>query len=201
MKRMFSTEVGRPDDAMTHPGWWAVYTRHHHEQTVTRMLTAKGLDVFLPTFETPRQWKDRKKIISMPLFPSYLFVRHSADARLPVLTTPGVHMILTRDGQCAVIPDDEIRAIKQAVQDPSRIKPHQFLNCGEQVRLLRGPLQGVQGILIRKKGACRLVVGVELLNQSAAVEVNSVDVEPLVATTHFTYFTSRTSDVPLSAVL
>lgn len=93
-------------------------------------------------------------------------------------------MILTRDGQCAVIPDDEILAIKQAVQDPPRIEPHPFLNCGERVRVARGPLHGVQGILIRKKGACRLIVSVELLSQSAAVELSLADIEPSVPATH-----------------
>ena len=88
-------------------------------------------------------------------------------------------MILTSGDHCAVILDDEIQAIKRAVQEPARVEPHPFLNCGERVRVVRGPLQGMDGILVRKKGSCRLVVSVELLTRSAAVEVNSADVTRL----------------------
>lgn len=160
-------------------GWWAVYTRHHHEHAIKDILVAKGLDVFLPTFGSPRQWKDRRKIVSMPLFPCYLFVREYADGRLPILTTPGVHMILTRGERFAIIPDDDIQNIKRAAEEPSRVEPHPYLHCGERVRVVRGPMQGVSGILLRRKGNCRLVVSVELLAQSAAIEVGDTDLAPM----------------------
>jgi transcription antitermination factor NusG len=143
------------------------------------MLEGKGVEVFLPVFETMRQWKDRKKGIQMPLFPCYLFVRATPTAgRLPVLTTPGVNLIIARGDQCAVISDDEISAIRQAARDPKRIEPHPYLKLGERVRVVRGAMSGVEGILVRTKAQCRLVVSVDLLNQSAAIEVNEDDVEP-----------------------
>lgn len=166
-------------DSGTPAGWWAVYTRHHHEQAVADVLTAKGVEVLLPTFETARQWKDRKKIIRMPLFPCYLFVRESLGGRLPVLTTPGVHMILSHGERCAIVPDGEIQDIMRAARHPAMIEPHPFLNAGERVRVIRGAMTGVEGVLVRKKSGWRLVISIRLLTQSAAVEVSSLDVEPV----------------------
>jgi len=160
------------------PAWWALYTRHQHEKVVAEMLTAKGFDVFLPLYESTRRWKDRRKILSLPLFPCYLFVRGGLDRRLQVVTTPGVHMILYRGEHVAFIPQPEIEAIQRAVHGSCRVEPHPFLKCGSRVRVVRGPLEGVEGILIRKKNMCRLVLSVDMLAQAVAVEVHAEDVEP-----------------------
>jgi transcription antitermination factor NusG len=161
--------------------WWVLYTRHQHEKVVAEMLTAKGLEVFLPLYTSQRRWKDRSKILSLPLFPCYVFVRGGLEHRLPVVTTPGVHMILCRGDQIAIIPEAEIDAIRKAVQGPCRVEPHPFLKYGERVRVTRGPLEGVQGILVRKKNLNRLVLSVNMLVQSVAVEVDASDVEPAPA--------------------
>jgi transcription antitermination factor NusG len=158
--------------------WWALYTRHQHEKAVADMLSAKGFDVFLPLYESTRRWKDRRKVLSLPLFPCYLFVRGGLDRRLHVVSTPGVHMILYRGEQVAIIPEPEIEAIQRAVAGSNRVEPHPFLKCGERVRVMRGALEGVEGILVRKKNLCRLVLSVAMLAQSVAVEVNAWDVEP-----------------------
>ena len=158
-------------------GWWAVYTRHQHEKVVADMLISKGLEVFLPVYDTLHRWKDRRKKLTLPLFPCYLFVRERTDGRLLTVTTPGIHMILTRGNQLAVIPEIEIAAIQRALMDPSHVEPHPFLRCGERVRVIRGPLVGIEGILIRKKNLYRLVLSVDMLAQSAAVEVDALDVE------------------------
>jgi transcription antitermination factor NusG len=159
--------------------WWALYTRHQHEKTVADMLASKGFDVFLPLYESMRRWKDRNKLISLPLFPGYVFVRGGLTRKLQVVSTPGVHMILYRGEQVAVIPDAEIQAIRIAVTGHYRVEPHPFLKCGDRVRVIRGSLQGVEGILARKKNYIRLVLSVEMLAQSVAVEVNASDVEPV----------------------
>ena len=158
--------------------WWAVYTRHQHEKVVADMLTAKGFEVFLPLYESVRRWKDRKMVISLPLFPCYLFVRGGLDRRLQVVTTPGIHMILYRGEKVAVIPDREMEAIQKAVEEPSSVEPHPFLRCGTRVRVIRGALEGVEGILIRKKNLFRLILSVDMLAQSVSVEVHASDVEP-----------------------
>jgi transcription antitermination factor NusG len=161
--------------------WWALYTRHQHERTVADMLSAKGFDVFLPIYESVRRWKDRKKTLSLPLFPCYLFVRGGLDRRLQVVTTPGIHMILHHGERIATIPEQEIEAIQRAVAGDYLVEPHPFLKCGTRVRVLRGALEGVEGLLVRKKNMFRLVLSVDMLAQSVAVEVNASDVEPVTA--------------------
>jgi transcription antitermination factor NusG len=159
--------------------WWAIYTRHQHEKTLAEMLSLKGLEVFLPLYESTRRWKDRKKVLSLPLFPCYLFVRGELDRKLQILTTPGVHMILHRGPEVAIIPDREIEAIQRAANGRSIVEPHPYLQCGMQVQVARGPLEGVRGILVRKKNLFRLVLSVEMLAKSVAVEVDANDVEPM----------------------
>jgi transcription antitermination factor NusG len=142
------------------------------------MLSAKGFQVFLPLYESTRRWKDRRMVLSLPLFPCYVFVRGGMDRKLQVVTTPGIHMILYRGEQIAVIPDQEIQSIQRVVDGPSSVEPHPFLKCGTRVRVIRGSLEGVEGILTRKKNLFRLVISVDMLAQSVAVEVHASDVEP-----------------------
>jgi transcription antitermination factor NusG len=159
-------------------GWWALYTRHQHEKAVAEVLLAKGFEVFLPLYESIRRWKDRDKVLSMPLFPCYVFVRGGLDRRLQVVTTPGVHMILFSGENVAIIPEVEIQAIRAAAEGPFQFEPHPFLKCGERVRVNQGPLEGIEGVLVRKKNLHRLVLSVDMLAQSVAVEIGAADVEP-----------------------
>jgi transcription antitermination factor NusG len=162
--------------------WWALYTRHQHERTVARVLSTKGFEIFLPTYESLRRWKDRSKLLSLPLFPCYVFVRGGLDRKLDVLTTPGVNMILYRGETVAAIPDDEISAIRRSLDANICVEPHPFLKCGDRVRVTRGSLEGVEGILARRKGLCRLILSVEMLAQSVAVEIDADDVVPVDGT-------------------
>jgi transcription antitermination factor NusG len=158
--------------------WWAVYTRHQHEKVVAQVLETKGFEVFLPLYETIRRWKDRNKVLSLPLFPCYVFLRGGLDRRLQVLTTPGIHTVLYNGERIAFIPDDEIDAIRRVVDSSCKAEPHPFLRYGDKVRVTRGSLEGVEGVLIRKKSQYRLVLTMEMLAQSVAVEIDAADVEP-----------------------
>jgi transcription antitermination factor NusG len=160
--------------------WCALYTRHQHEKAVAEMLSAKGLEVFLPLYSSTRRWKDRKKILSLPLFPCYVFVRGGVKSRLQILTTPGVQMILRNGDHVAVVPEAEIIALQKTVEGRLCAEPHPFLKCGQLVRVRRGSLEGVEGILIRKKNQCRLVLSVDMLAQSVAVEIDAADVDPVI---------------------
>ena len=160
--------------------WCAVYTRHQHEKSIGEMLRAKGFEVFLPLYESTRRWKDRRKVLSLPLFPCYVFVRGAHERRLPVLTTPGVHMIISRGERVATVPEEEIEAIRRAIEGTLSVEPHPFLRCGERVRVVRGSLEGVEGVLTRKKNLYRLVLSVEMLAQSVSVEIDALDVVPVV---------------------
>jgi transcription antitermination factor NusG len=86
-------------------------------------------------------------------------------------------MILSHGPDVAVIPEDEIEAIRRTVEGPYRMEPHPFLRCGDRVRVTRGSLQGVEGILVRKKNQFRLVLSVDMLAKSVAVEIDATDVE------------------------
>jgi transcription antitermination factor NusG len=157
--------------------WHALYTRHHHEKSIARMLTAKGFTVFLPLYPAPRQWKDRTKIVTLPLFSCYLFIQGGLLRHLNIVTTPGIYGFVCSAGLPAVIAPREMNCIRQAVERCVKIEPHPFIHRGDRVRVKSGPLYGIEGILIRKKNFSRLVLTVELLGKSAAVEVDVATVE------------------------
>jgi transcription antitermination factor NusG len=148
------------------------------------MLSLKGFEVFLPLYESTRRWKDRKMVLSLPLFPCYLFVRGGLDRRLQIATTPGVHTILCRGEGVAEIPDSEIEAIQRAVKGAYPVEPCPFLKCGTRVRVVRGALEGVEGIMVRKKNSSRLILSVGMLAQSVSVEVHASDVKACDSASH-----------------
>jgi len=172
---------GTHPDSEAHAGseWWALYTRHQHEHVIADTLTSKGFEVFLPLYQSLRRWKDRKKMLMLPLFPCYVFVRGGMNRRLDIVSTPGVHMILSNGNHAAIVPDAEIDGIRMAVAGSARVEPHPFLKCGDRVRVTRGSLEGVEGVLTRKKNLLRLVLSVEMLAQSVAVEIDASEVEPV----------------------
>lgn len=173
--------------------WYALYTRHHHEKSIARILTAKGFTVFLPLYATPRQWKDRTKIVTLPLFSCYVFIQGGLQRQLDILVTPGIHGFVCSAGLPATIPTREIDCIRQAVERCVKIEPHPFIHCGDRVRVKTGPLEGIEGILVRKKNFSRLVLTVELLGKSAAVEVDVSIVERIHSRLkpHMPQFTSE----------
>jgi transcription antitermination factor NusG len=157
--------------------WHALYTRHQHERLVAHALTGKGFDIFLPQYRAIHRWKDRRKELEVPLFPNYVFIQGGLDRMLNILTTPGVHSLVSWGGRPADIPQDEIDAVRRLVESPLRIQPHPYIKCGDRVRIKSGPLEGIEGILVRSKSAYRLVLSVEMLSRSAAVEVDASMVE------------------------
>ena len=183
MSQESSTLAAASENVYLDPGlcWYALYTRHQHEKSVAELLSQKHFEVFVPLYNSVRRWKDRRKALSLPLFPCYVFVRGGLDRRLHVLMTPGVHSVLTSEGRVALIPESEIAAVRRAVEGPLGVEPHPFLKCGDRVRVKWGALEGVEGILVRKKNVYRLVISVEMLAQSAAIEVDASDVEPVAS--------------------
>src|SRR5208282_328297 len=158
--------------------WWhALYTRHQHENVVAQALSGKGFEVFLPQYRTVHRWRDRQKELLLPLFPNYVFIHGGLDRMLNIVTTPGVHSLISWGGRPADIPSEEIEAVRRLVESPLQVEPHPFLKCGDLVRIRSGPLEGIEGILVRKTGGVRLVLSVEMLSKSAAVEVDVKVVE------------------------
>ncbi len=158
-------------------GWHALYTRHHHEKAVAVTLKAKGFEVFLPLYSALSRWKDRTRIVMLQLFPCYVFLQGGLNRRLDVISTAGIHGFVSFAGTPASIPCDEINSIRRVVDQNIKIEPHPFIQCGDRVRVKAGPLEGVEGILIRKKNLTRLILSVEMLGRSAAVEVDASLVE------------------------
>jgi transcription termination/antitermination protein NusG len=158
--------------------WYAVRTRSRHEKLVRDQLEKQGIEPLLPTVKRLSQWKDRKKEIEVPLFSGYCFVRFSQEARLPVQQVSGVVEIVGSGSRPEPIPDAEIEALKTLMTSVLPYDSHPYLREGMQVEVVRGPLQGVQGILLRKEKCHRLVIGVRLIQQAAAVEIDVRDVAP-----------------------
>jgi transcription antitermination factor NusG len=159
--------------------WHVLYTRHQHEKTVAQMLSNKGFEILLPLYSSVTRWKDRTKLLTLPLFPCYVFLRGGLERRVEIMKTPGVNAMVSSAGQAACVPADEMQAIHRIVASGADVEPHPFLKCGDRVKVKGGPLTGLEGILVRKKDLYRLVLSVEMLGKSASVEVDSFLVERL----------------------
>ena len=161
---------------MSREAWYALYTRHQHERNAAQVLSQKGFETFLPLYQSVHQWKDRKKEVWLPLFPSYVFVSGDLNRTLEVLKTPGVVGFVANAGRPAIIPLEQIHAVRQLALR-SRAEPHPFLQAGDRVRVKAGSLSGLEGILVRKKNQCRLVISVDMLGKSVATEIDVALIE------------------------
>ena len=152
--------------------WHVLYTRHQHEKPVARILSSKGHEVFLPLYAVTHRWQDRTKQLCLPLFPCYVFIRGGMDSQLQVISTPGVFTIVGWAGHPATVPDGQIEGIRQMVESTFRIEPYPYLTSGDRVRVRSGTLQGLEGILVRKKNLTKLIISLEMLGRSVAVEID-----------------------------
>jgi transcription antitermination factor NusG len=152
--------------------WHALYTRHQHEKSVAQVLTNKGQEVFLPLVRATHHWQDRTKQIQLPLYPCYVFIRGGFDHPIQILSTPGLICVVTCAGRPAIIHPGQIDAVGQLIASALQVESHPYLQCGDRVRVIAGPLRGIEGLLVRKKNSFRLVVSVEILARSAAVEID-----------------------------
>ena len=163
---------------MSYP-WFALQVRSRYENIVAAQLTGKGYEWFLPIYKCRRRWSDRFKEIERPLFPGYLFCRLDPLNRLPILTIPGVALIVGIARTPVPIDETEIAAIQAVVKSDIPSQPWPFLKIGQRVRIEYGPLCGLEGILLDFKGQHRLVLSVTLLQRSVAVQVEGAWVTPL----------------------
>lgn len=160
--------------------WFALRVKSRFEKKTTLHLEGLGLEPFNPLYRSRRRWSDRIKQVELPLFPGYVFCRFDPNDRLPVLQTPGVVSIVGFAGRPAPVDEEEIAAIQAIVRSSSPALPWPFLREGQRVRLVRGALRGLEGILLEVKSECRLVVSVTLLQRSVAVEIDRDDIEPVL---------------------
>lgn len=167
---------------MLNPEWYAVHVRSRHEFQVHDRFSQKGIETFLPTFEKLRKWKDRKKMIAFPLFPGYVFVHTTRESNnlLSVLKVKGVvRMLCTIPGRPDPIPDEQINSLKTLVDNKEELDPYPYLTEGQRVRIINGPLIGVEGILDEKLDKHVLVLSVDVLRQGVALTINASDVEKI----------------------
>jgi transcription antitermination factor NusG len=160
------------------PHWYAVYTCSRHEKRVAENLAGRAVEVFLPQYETVSRWKDRRVCLNLPLFPGYLFVHISLRERVRVLEVPGVVYLVGTNGQPAALPGYELEKLRDGLSGSLHPEPHPFLAAGRRVRIVRGPLEGLTGILLRRKGQYRVVLSLDLIQRSICVDVDITDVIP-----------------------
>jgi transcription antitermination factor NusG len=165
--------------AVSSAEWYAIHLRSNFEKRVAGELQGKGINSYLPAYQTVHQWKDRKKKVELPLFPGYVFA-HFCDEpqiRLRVLKTAGVVRILGLGSSIEPVPEQQIDAVRRILDSGTRCSVHPLLETGTPVRVVRGPLAGLEGVLTRIKSQSRFVVSIPLLSQSVAAEVDSSDLE------------------------
>jgi transcription antitermination factor NusG len=158
--------------------WFALQTRQRYEEFVAKQLRGKGFAPFVPMYTTWRRWSDRTKEVTLPLFPGYVFCRFNPMNRLPILTSAGVIQVVGAGKNPTAIEDDEIAAIQRADSSGLPRQPWPYLGIGEKVKVVFGPLSGLEGILTDYKGFHRLILSVNLLQRSVAVTLDRTWVLP-----------------------
>ncbi len=147
--------------------------------TVAKFLSVQGIEPFAPTCRVVRQWSDRKKTLDLPLFPGYVFGRFTRIARPVILKTPGVTSIVGFQGVATPVPDEEVERVRAMMSSGVSVQPWPYLERGRRVRIDRGPLKGLEGLVVDLKNDCRLVVSVTLLQRSVSVPIDRDLVTPI----------------------
>jgi transcription antitermination factor NusG len=161
--------------------WYAIRVRSNAEKTVFNALGHKGYDPYLPLYRKRTQWSDRVKDLECALFPGYVFCPLDLAHRHALLSTPGVVSLVGFGGTAVPIPASEIESVRTAVSSGLPSVPWPFIKEGDRVRVCRGSMKGLEGLLVQDRGRCRVLVSVELLQRSIAVEIDRDWVEPLAA--------------------
>ena len=159
------------------PVWLAAYTKPRHEKAVLRHLEAREIESFLPLYKALRKWKNGCTVqVELPVFPSYVFVHIEKNQAGQLLAVPGLLVVLGSGARSEPIPAHEIESLRTDLAH-RKFEPHSYLAVGETVRIKSGPLAGMTGILTRRKNCLRVVLSIEMICQSAAVEVNEDELE------------------------
>jgi len=172
-----AARVASPTESPTKE-WFAFQTRYRFEKKVAAQLASKGMEVFLPLRKENREWSDRKKLVTVPLFPGYAFVRaaRSVALRLLVLQTAGVMGFVSFAGTAAVVPQKQIEDLQLLLAEEVPFSLYPFLHSGQRVRIRGGCLDGVEGLLTqRDKG--KLVISIASIQRSLAIEIQGYEVD------------------------
>jgi transcription antitermination factor NusG len=159
--------------------WYAVQTCANHEKRVAQQLSQREVEAYLPQYASVRKWKDRRVRLDLPLFPGYVFVHLTLRDRLQLLQTPSVVRLVGFGGHPTPLPNHEIDALRQGLAHNLLVEPHPYLKVGQRVRVRSGPLQGLEGILLRKKKLSRFIISLDLIMRSVSVDLDIYDIEPI----------------------
>ena len=157
--------------------WYALYTCPRHEKLVAEQIKRRSFTCFLPVYRSVRRWKDRRKELELALFPGYVFVHMALEKKLKVLEIPGAVRLVSFNGQPAPLPASEIEMLRNRLSGAGGVEPHPYLRAGRRVRVRSGAMEGLEGIVVRRKDRCRVVFSINLLQRSVAVEVDEADLE------------------------
>ena len=158
--------------------WYVAYTYPRHEKSVVDQLDLRSIETFLPTYTTTSRWKDRRVKLELPLFAGYVFLRIDALDRVKVLSVPSVIRILSFRNSPLTVSDEEVDAIRFCVSRGAQLAPHKFVAVGDRVRVRKGAFEGLEGIVVRHNNRCKLVVSVNLIHQSVALEIDEDALDP-----------------------
>jgi transcription antitermination factor NusG len=160
--------------------WYAIQTRSRHEKMVARQLEGQGIIGFLPVVSKMQRWSDRQKMVELPLFPGYVFVRvtKTPEDRVRVLKISGVVSFVGAHGQAIPIPESQIDAVRAVAEGDVLFTPREYLKVGQRVRVRGGSLDGVEGILVAQNGSRNLVISVEPMQRSLSIKIDGYDVVP-----------------------
>lgn len=163
-----------------HP-WYALRVRSNFEKVTAAYLEGRGYAPFLPLYRSRRAWSDRLKTVDLPLFPGYMFCRFDEQKRLPIVSTPGVVMILGAGKRPLPVDEEQVQALQLISSSGSPAEPWPYLRTGQRVRITHGALAGVEGLLVELRKVHRLVLSISLLQRSVAVEIDRDMVAPVHA--------------------
>lgn len=163
------------------PQWYAIWTRSRQEKSAAAVLQALGVSHFLPLISEERQWSDRKKIVTVPAFPGYIFVQIAvtSDLESRVRQVPGFVNFVGNQNGPSPVREDEIENLRALLSRAPKCFPCPFLKTGDKVRIVRGVMAGIEGSFIRGGARSRVMISVEIIQRSIAVEVSANDVEPV----------------------
>jgi transcription antitermination factor NusG len=176
---MSYSPISNNHHATNEAAWFAVQTRSRHEKKVNQELAEKGVHSFLPSRMEKHSWSDRQKWVELPLFSSYVFVQLNPDSdlRAHVLSTRGVVRFVGASGRGTAIPGDQIENLKAIVRERVPLTEHSYLKVGEKVRIRGGVLEGIEGVLVAIHNTMNLVVSVDLIEKSVAIQIDGYEVE------------------------
>jgi transcription antitermination factor NusG len=159
--------------------WYALQTRARHEKIVAYRLEQAGIEIFLPLVQEVHRWSDRKKIVQLPLFSSYVFakIRATNAERIRLLQVDGVLSLVGKRAEGTPIPDEQIQSVKVLVNGKMPWTTYPFLKIGQRVRIRNGALEGMEGILLSRSGENNLVVSVDAIQRSLAVRLENYELE------------------------